>query len=290
MAGSVSSFCVPASVFSGLSALRGPVAVLGSRQLPVAALLSVARLGRWVGSRRRPLWSGGALGADAAASAGALAQGGSVRWWLPGSPRELATGSLSPVVRGPSGAFPVGAPRSLARSVALVPFAGGPGSLPAAKRLLGRTQSLLLSLRSVGSGAVVVFAGQAALASGRGGSLYAIRQARKLGFVPGASLFVVGVRPSGFFLASAEQLNLFRALSPAPQATEPPPKGIAGPGLNWSRSPAAGRGSLAGERSNEQTVSGPLTQAFWLRLNFNRQPGRVYQWYERPWGSTGKGP
>ena len=135
------------------------------------------------------------------------------------------------------------------------------------------------------------------LASGRGGSLYSIRQARKLGFMPGVSLFVVGVAPSAFFLASAEQFSLFRALSPAPQATQPLPKGIAGPGLNWSRSPAAGRGSLAGERYDEQTVSGPLTQAFWLGLNFNRpacagpgtadrQPGRVYQWFKRPWGTS----
>lgn len=191
-------------------------------------------------------------------------------------------GSLSPVVRGPSGSFPVNAPRALARSVALVPFAGGPVALPPVRRLLGRTQSLLLSLRSAGSGAVVVFVEQAALASGKGGSLFSVRQALKLGFVPGQSLFVVGVGPSGFFLAPGEQLCLFRALSPAPQATEPPPKGIAGPGLNWSRSSAAGRRELAGERYDEQTVSGPLSQAFWLRLNFNRQAGRVYRWDERP--------
>lgn len=282
MARSVSSFCVPSAVFAGLSGLSGPVAVLGSRRLPAPALLSVARLGRWLGSRRRPLWSGGALGADAAASAGALCQGGSVRWWLPGAPRELPVGALSPVVRGSFGAFPVSAPRSLARSVALVPFAGGPVALPAVRRLLGRTQSLLLSLRSAGSGAVVVFVEQAALVSGRGGSLYSVRQALNVGFVPGASLFIVGVGPSGFFLAPGEQLCLFRALSPAPQATGPPPQGIAGPGLNWSRSPSAGRRSEAGERYDEQTVSGPLSQAFWLGLNFNRQPGRVYRWDERP--------
>jgi len=119
---------------------------------------------------------------------------------------------------------------------------------------------------------VVVFVEQAALVSGRGGSLFSIRQALKLGFVPGQSLFVVGVGPSGFFLAPGEQLGLFRALSPAPQATE----------LNWSRSPSAGRRELAGERYDEQTVSGPLSQAFWLGLNFNRQPGRVYRWDERP--------
>jgi hypothetical protein len=103
---------------------------------------------------------------------------------------------------------------------------------------------------------VVVFVEQAALASGRGGSLFSVRQALKLGFVPGVSLFIVGVGPSGFFLAPGEQLCLFRALSPAPQAAGPPPRGIAGPGLNWSRSPSAGRRSEAGERYDEQTVCG----------------------------------
>ncbi len=39
-----SSFVVPSAVFSGLSALSGPVAVVGSRSLPSAVLLSVARL------------------------------------------------------------------------------------------------------------------------------------------------------------------------------------------------------------------------------------------------------
>ena len=288
MARSVSSFCVPPPVFSALSGLSGPVAVLGSRQLPAPALLSVARLGRWLGSRRRPLWSGGALGVDAAASAGALAQGGPVRWWLPGSPKDLPAGSPSPVVRGAFGVFPVSAPRSLARSVALVPFAGGPVVLPAVKRLFGRSLSLLLSLRSAGGGAAVVFVEQAALVSGRGGSLYSVRQALKLGFVPGQSLFVVGVGPLGFFLVSAAHLGLHQALlQPAPQGTAPSPPGIAGPGLNWSRSPAAGRRELAGERYDAQTVSGPLSQAFWLGLNFNRQPGRVYQWFERPWGGKG---
>ena len=129
----------------------------------------------------------------------------------------------------------------------------------------------------------MVFIEQAALASGRGGSFFSVRQAVKLGFVPGQSLFVVGVGPSGFFLTSAgsvgRQLSLW--------ATEPPPKGIAGPGLNWSRSPSAGRSSLAGERYDEQTVCGPLSGAFWLGLNFNRQPGRVYRWDEKPWGSKG---
>ncbi len=112
-----SSFVVPSAVFSGLSALSGPVAVVGSRSLPSGALLSVARFGRWVG-RSRPLWSGGALGVDSAASAGALAQGGQVCWWLPAGFGELAAGSSSPVVRGPGGVFPVSAPRQLARSPA----------------------------------------------------------------------------------------------------------------------------------------------------------------------------
>lgn len=229
------------------------------------------------------------LGADSAASAGALAQGGSVHWWLPGAPRDLPVGAPAPVVRRPFGVFPVSASRSLARSVALVPWAGGPVLLPAVKRLFGRSQSLLLSLRSAGGGAVVVFVEQAALVSGRGGSLFSVRQALKLGFVPGQSLFVVAVGPSGFSLVPAEHLSLHRALcQPAPQATEPPPQGIAGPGLNWSRSPSAGRRELAGERYDEQTVSGPLSQAFWLGLNVNRQPGRVYRWDERLWGSTGK--
>ena len=98
-----SSFVVPSAVFSGVSALSGPVAVVGSRSLPSGALLSVARFGgRWVG-RSRPLWSGGALGVDSAASAGALAQGGQVCWWLPAGFGELAAGSSSPVVRGAGG-------------------------------------------------------------------------------------------------------------------------------------------------------------------------------------------
>ncbi len=128
MAGS--SFCVPSLLFSGLSALSGPVAVVGSRKLPVPALLGVARLGRWLGRARRPLWSGGALGADSAASAGALAQGGRVRWWLPAAFLQLPVGSPAPVVQGPGGAFPLSAPRALARSVSCVPFAGGPAKAP----------------------------------------------------------------------------------------------------------------------------------------------------------------
>lgn len=162
-------------------------------------------------------------------------------------------------------------PRPAFRAV----FALRPSAVPPpVKRLFGRSLSLLLSLRSAGGGAAVVFVEQAALVSGRGGSLYSVRQALKL----------------GFFLVPAGQLGLYQArLRPAPQSAAPPPQGIAGPGLNRSRSPAAGRRELAGERYDAQTVSGPLSQAFWLGLNFNRQPGRVYQGSERPWGNTGKG-
>jgi hypothetical protein len=134
----------------------------------------------------------------------------------------------------------------------------------------------------------VVFVEQAALASGRGGSLFSVQQAVRLGFVPGQSLFVVGVGPSGFFPAPSSLFSRQLWLLPPPQASGPPPQGIAGPGLNWSRSASAGRSSLAGERYDEQTVSGPLSGAFWLGLNFNRQPGRIYRWDERPWGGTGK--
>jgi hypothetical protein len=33
---------------------------------------------------------------------------------------------------------------------------------------------------------------------------------------------------------------------------------------------------LADERYDKQTMSRPRSQAFWLRLNFNLQPGRIY--------------
>ena len=161
-----SSFVVPSAVFSGVSALSGPVAVVGSRSLPSGALLSVARFGRWVG-RSRPLWSGGALGVDSAASAGALAQGGQVCWWLPAGFGELAAGSSSPVVRGPGGVFPVSAPRQLARSVRCVAWSGGPSSasVPFSERLFQRSVSLLLSLRGAGGGSVVCFISQVALSA-----------------------------------------------------------------------------------------------------------------------------
>jgi len=58
VAASASSFVVPSAVFSGLSALSGPVAVVGSRKLPVLALHSLARFGRWLGRLKRPLKGG----------------------------------------------------------------------------------------------------------------------------------------------------------------------------------------------------------------------------------------
>ena len=211
-----SSFVVPSAVFSGVSALSGPVAVVGSRSLPAGALLSVARFGRWVG-RSRPLWSGGALGVDSAASAGALAQGGQVCWWLPAGFGELAAGSSSPVVRGPAGVFPVSAPRQLARSVRCVAWSGGPSSasVPFSERLFQRSVSLLLSLRGVGGGSVVCFIAQSALSVRRGGSWFSVRRALGLGFRPGVSLFVVLVgEPAGFqFLSPGAVVSAFSAPS-----------------------------------------------------------------------------
>ena len=210
-----SSFVVPSAVFSGLSGLSGPVAVVGSRSLPSAALLSVARFGRWVG-RSRPLWSGGALGVDCAASAGALAQGGQVRWWLPAGFGELPVGSSSPVVRGPGGVFPVSAPRHLARSVRCVAWGGGPSSASFSTRLFQRSVSLLLSLRGAGGGSVVCFIAQSALAAQRGGSWFTVRRALGLGFRPGVSLFVLVVGPAGFqlFVAGCCCVCLFRSFLP----------------------------------------------------------------------------
>jgi hypothetical protein len=172
-----SSFSVPSSVFAGLSALPGPVAVVGSRQLPPAALQSVARLGRWVGRNHRPLWSGGALGTDSAASAGALCQGGSVRWWLPATCSALPAGSPQPSVRGPSGTFPLSAPRTLARSASCLPFAGGPATVPYHVRLFQRTRILLLSLHGKPQPAIVAFLAQQAFVSRKGGTWFTIRQA-----------------------------------------------------------------------------------------------------------------
>ncbi len=264
-----SSFVVPSAVFSGLSGLSGPVAVVGSRQLSVGALQGVARLGRWVGGASRPLWSGGALGVDSAASAGALAQGGSVRWWLPAAFLHLPVGSPSPVVRGSAGVFPLSAPRALARSVSCVAWAGGPGSLSYRVRLLQRTRTLLLSLQGKGNGAVVAFIGQQALLSRKGGLLwFTVRQALKLGFVPGQALFVVAVGSSGFQVVPPQAVQ-HTFLLPAPQLQLPLLRG-AGPGLNWLRCPSAGRRDPHGERYNSQTMSGPLSQAFWLGLNFRQ--------------------
>ena len=269
---SASSFSVPCSVFAGLSALSGPVAVVGSRQLPVPALQSVARLGRWLGRNHRPLWSGGALGADSAASAGALCQGGSVHWWLPASCSALPVGSPQPVVRGPAGSFPLSAPLALARSVSCVAFAGGPAALPYHVRLFQRTRTLLLSLQGKPQSAVVAFVSQQALLSRKGGTWFTIRQALKLGFVPGQSLFVVAVQPSAFHAVSPEAVRHSFLLGAPQQLTFQLPPGVsgAGPGLNWSRSPAAGRRDPHGERYDSQTTSGPRTQAFWLGLRFSR--------------------
>ncbi len=210
-----SSFVVPSAVFSGLSALSGPVAVVGSRSLPSAALLSVARFGRWVG-RSRPLWSGGALGVDSAASAGALAQGGQVCWWLPAGFGELAAGSSSPVVRGPGGVFPVSAPRQLARSVRCVAWSGGPSSasVPFSERLFQRSVSLLLSLRGAGGGSVVCFISQVALSARRGGSWFTVRRALGLGFRPGRVVVRCARWAWRFFafVAGGCGVRLFRSL------------------------------------------------------------------------------
>ena len=268
MAVSSCSFCIPSLVFSGVSALSGPVAVVGSRKLPVPALQGVARLGRWLGRSRRPVWSGGALGVDSAASAGALSQGGLVRWWLPAAFGQLPVGSPCPVVRGPAGCFPLSAPRALARSVSCVPWAGGPASAPFHVRLFQRTRSLLLALRAAGGGSVVAFIGRQALLSRKGGSWFTVREALRLGFVPGQSLFVVAVGASAFQWVAPEAVG-HSFLLPAPQQLSLElPQGIAGPGLNYSRSASAGRRDPHGERYNSNTVSGPLSQAFWLGLNF----------------------
>ena len=267
---SSSSFVVPSCVFQALSGLSGPVAVVGSRKLSAPALQAIARLGRWLGRKRRPVWSGGALGADSAASAGALAQGGYVRWWLPAAFAQLPVGSPSPVVRGPGGAFPVSAPRTLARSIQCVPWAGGPARVAFHVRLFQRTRSLLLSLRGKGQGAVVAFIGSQSLLSRKGGTWFTVREALRLGFVPGQSLFLVAVSSSAFQLVPGELVQ-HPGLLPAPgQLSLPLVQGIAGPGLNYSRSPSAGRKDPHGERYNGQTVSGPLSQAFWLGLNFRR--------------------
>ena len=275
-----SSFVVPSAVFSGLSALSGPVAVVGSRSLPSAALLSVARFGRWVAclsqavgrqGRSRPLWSGGALGVDCAASAGALAQGGQVCWWLPAGFGELAAGSSSPVVRGPGGVFPVSAPRQLARSVRCVAWSGGPSSasVPFSERLFQRSVSLLLSLRGAGGGSVVCFISQVALASRRGGSWFTVRRALRLGFRPGVSLFVVLVgEPAGFQLLSpGAVVSAFSAPSSSQQSLFTPEQLVgARPSLFPPVSPSGSRRDPHGERFDSQSVCGPLSQSFWLGL------------------------
>jgi len=97
-----------------------------------------------------------------------------------------------------------------------------------------------------------------------------VREALRLGFVPGQSLFLVAVSSSAFQLVPAEVVQ-HPGLLPAPgQVSLPLVQGIAGPGLNTSRSPSAGRPDPHGERYDSQTVAGPLSQAFWLGLNFRR--------------------
>lgn len=191
-----SSFAWPSAVFAGVRAFAGrPVVVFGSRALPRGALLSVARFGRWVAGLGSPVWSGAALGADVAASAGALAAGGSVRWWLPASVGELASAPVgAPVVRGSGGAFPLcpASVRSVAGSrLSVVSWAGGRGSRRS--RLFGRSAACLRACLASG-GCVVVFVAASAWASGRGGSCWSVRCARRLGFVLGRSLFVVVVQ------------------------------------------------------------------------------------------------
>ncbi len=265
-----SSFVVPSAVFSGLSALSGPVAVVGSRSVPAGALLSVARFGRWVG-RSRPLWSGGALGVDCAASAGALAQSGQVCWWLPAGFGELTVGSSSPVVRGPGGVFPVSAPRQLARSVRCVAWAGGPSSASVSfsERLFQRSVSLLLSLRGAGGGSVVCFIAQSAFSARRGGSWFSVRRALGLGFRPGVSLFVVAVGSAGFQLLSPGAVrSAFSASASSSQQSLFTPEQLVGarPSLFPPVSPSGSRRDPHGERFDSQSVCGPLSQSFWLGL------------------------
>ena len=267
-----SSFVVPSAVFSGVSALSGPVAVVGSRSVPSGALLSVARFGRWVG-RSRPLWSGGALGVDCAASAGALAQSGQVCWWLPAGFGELSVGSSAPVVRGPGGVFPVSAPRQLARSVRCVAWSGGPSSasVPFSERLFQRSVSLLLSLRGAGGGSVVCFIAQSAFSARRGGSWFSVRRALGLGFRPGVSLFVVVVGAAGFqFLSPGVVVSAFSASASSSQQSLFTPEQLVGarPSLFPPVSPSGSRRDPHGERFDSQSVCGPLSQSFWLGFRF----------------------
>jgi hypothetical protein len=268
MAGS--SFVVPSAVFSGVSGLSGPVVVVGSRSLPVGALLSVARFGRWVARGHRPLWSGGALGVDSAASAGALAHRGQVRWWLPAGFPELSIGSSAPVVQGPGGVFPVSAPRQLARSVRCVSWAGGPASASVSfgARLLHRSVSLLLSLRAAGGGSVVCFIAQSALVAKQGGSWFTVRKALALGFVPGVSLSVVAVGSSGFQLVSPGSVPSTFSAPVSSQLSLFTPEQLVGarPSLLPPVSPSGSRRDPHGERFCSQSVSGPLSQSFWLGL------------------------
>jgi hypothetical protein len=168
----------------------GPIAVLGSRSLPVSVLWRVFRLAAWLARSGRPVWSGGALGADSAAVAGAVSASGTVRVFLPGL--------VSLVGRGRPG-LPWGSPRALVASLppwSVVPFAGGvSGSFVSRLRL--RSLALLSALSRLPGSSVVLFVSEAALLSSRGGSARSLRAALRLGFVPGRSLFVFSVSVSG---------------------------------------------------------------------------------------------
>ena len=168
----------------------GAVAVLGSRSLPSSALRFVFLFSRALASRGWSLWSGGALGADSAALSGALSVGGFARVFLPASVSSVPLGS---------GSLPWSSPRRLVSSLPLrsvSSFASGlRGSF--SSRLLSRSRVLLSSLPSGSS--VVVFVSSASWLARRGGSFASVRFALRLGFVPGVSLFVFLVSPSGRF-------------------------------------------------------------------------------------------
>lgn len=66
---------IPALYLRGRLPLRPGVAIVGSRQPPAEALEFASKLARSVGERGVPLWSGGAIGIDAAVHEAALAVG-----------------------------------------------------------------------------------------------------------------------------------------------------------------------------------------------------------------------
>lgn len=168
----------------------GPVAILGSRNLPAPALWRVWRLGAWVAASGFPVWSGCALGADSAGIAGALFASGQVRVFLPDAPIMAAMGSFG---------LPWSSPRGLLvriPSFSVVPFAGGTSGT-FITRLFARTRALLRALRLQAGSSVVLFISSTAFRSGTGGSFFTLRVALQLGFIPGQTLFVFSVSPSG---------------------------------------------------------------------------------------------